>query len=66
MDTIRLRQLLNRRDEIDQELVALVTNGGPKKQVVCSNCKEEGHTARTCTKRAPPDPPPLSQGSPQA
>ena len=59
MDTQRIRQLLDRRDEIDRELVELVS-GQAKKAVKCSTCGEEGHTARTCTKKqvAPPVPPP--------
>lgn len=58
MDTQRIRQLLTRRDEIDRELVELVTGNGQKKPVTCSACGAEGHTARTCTKKqATPDEP---------
>lgn len=67
MDVNRIRTLINKREEIDQELVSLITgngNGASKRPVVCSNCKEEGHTARTCTKRTPPDLPPFEQEQP--
>lgn len=72
MDIQRIKSLLNKREEVDRELVALIT-GGEKKAVVCSNCKEEGHTARTCPKKdavpvqpppAPKPPPPPSSGIP--
>ena len=54
IDTQRIRELLNRRDEIDAELAGLFSGMAPKKSVRCSHCKEEGHTARTCAKTAPP------------
>jgi len=61
MDTQRIRQLLDRRDEIDRELAEAVSgngNGnGHKKTVKCSACGEEGHTARTCTNKPAPPPP---------
>lgn len=56
MDTQKMRQLLDRRDEIDRELAELVT-GSAKKTLRCSACGEEGHTARTCTKKQPAPPP---------
>ena len=49
IDTARIRELLNKRDEIDQELANLFA--GVKKQVTCSICKESGHTARSCPTR---------------
>jgi hypothetical protein len=50
IDTKRMRDLLDQRDAIDQELVALVGGQG-KKQVKCSRCSQEGHTARTCPQK---------------
>lgn len=52
MDTQKIRQLLDRRDELDREIAEAVGGGnGTKKAVKCSACGEEGHTARTCTKK---------------
>lgn len=49
IDTSRIRDLLNKRDEIDAELAQIFT-GQPtsKKTVTCSICSQAGHTARTC------------------
>lgn len=49
IDTTRIRQLLDKRDEIDAELAAALA--GAKKQITCSKCKETGHTARSCPQR---------------
>lgn len=49
-DTTRVRELLNKRDEIDAELAAIFTGTVARKQIKCGNCGEEGHTVRTCTK----------------
>lgn len=60
MDTNRIRDLLDRRDEIDRELNAAISAlsasavAPPKRVVKCRNCGEEGHTARSCT-RPPSD-----------
>lgn len=54
MDTNRLRLLLDKRDEIDRELVSLVTGNGSaplKKPVKCSSCGDTSHTARNCPQR---------------
>lgn len=51
MDAQRIRFLLDRRDEIDREIQTLV-NGSERKQIKCSTCGGEGHTARTCPKKA--------------
>lgn len=51
MDTNRIRQLLDKRDDIDREFVEIV--GGQKKPVRCSHCGGDGHTARTCAMRQP-------------
>lgn len=53
MDTIRIRQLLDKRDELDKEIVALVTEGAVKERRAqkCSVCGDTAHSARTCPKR---------------
>jgi hypothetical protein len=48
IDTNRVRELLNKRDEIDAELAGIFTGILPKKTLRCGACHEEGHTARTC------------------
>jgi hypothetical protein len=51
MDTQKIRTLLDKREEIDRELVELVSGNvgtSAKKSVKCSHCAEEGHTARNC------------------
>lgn len=54
MDTTRIRHLLDRREEIDREIIEIVT-GQSKKVVRCSVCSTEGHTARNCpVKSIPP------------
>jgi hypothetical protein len=49
IDTQRVRELLDKRDQIDTELAAIFS--GTKKQVTCSKCGTAGHTARTCQKQ---------------
>ena len=49
IDVTKVRELLDRRDEIDQELQALFSSP-QKKTIKCGNCGEEGHSARTCPK----------------
>lgn len=49
MDTNKVRELLDKRDEIDRQL-AEIFGGKEKKTIKCGKCGEEGHTARTCTK----------------
>lgn len=56
MDTQRVPHLLDKRDEIDRELAEIIT-GISKKSLRCSACGEEGHTARTCTRKQPAPPP---------
>ena len=55
MDTNRIRQLLDQRDELDRELASAVngatnSTSNTRKPASCSKCGEEGHTARTCAK----------------
>lgn len=51
IDTARIRELLNKRDEIDAELAAVFAGNAPKKAITCSLCKTEGHSARTCPQK---------------
>jgi len=51
IDTNRVRELLNKRDEIEAELAAIFTGTKERKAQRCSKCGEEGHTARTCPKK---------------
>lgn len=59
MDTQRIKELIAKREEIDRELVLIVSGGSSpaatstnRKAVSCGSCHEEGHTARTCSQRA--------------
>lgn len=51
LDTNRIRELLDKRDEIDSELQSLFTTGRERKPIKCSLCQGENHTARTCPKK---------------
>lgn len=51
IDTFRIRELLDKRDAIDQELATLFAGNAPKKQIKCGHCHEEGHSARSCPTR---------------
>ena len=51
INTTRIRELLDKRDEIDTELAAIFAGQGVKKTITCSLCKTEGHTARSCPQR---------------
>ena len=46
------KELIQKREEIDEQLTALLCGELKKRPVKCSNCGETGHTARTCTKTA--------------
>lgn len=52
MDTQKLRELLNKRDEIDAEIAAAVLGASkqPRAPQKCGKCGQEGHSARTCAK----------------
>lgn len=50
MDIDKLRALLDKRDAVDREIIELVLAG--KKQVTCSLCQQQGHTARSCKQRS--------------
>jgi hypothetical protein len=47
------KDLIRRREEIDEQLTTLLSGELKKKTVKCSNCGETGHTARTCPSRQP-------------
>lgn len=45
----RVKDLIARREDIDAELsAALGVTSKARKPQRCSNCNEEGHSARTC------------------
>lgn len=44
--------LIRRREEIDEQLTALLGGEIKKKPVKCSTCGEAGHTARSCPSRS--------------
>jgi hypothetical protein len=50
------KDLIRRREEIDEQLTALLCGEGKKKTVKCSSCGETGHTARTCPTRPAAEP----------
>ena len=54
MDIELLKELIEKREAIDAEIVAAV-GGKPKekKAIKCGNCDQEGHTARTCPSKMP-------------
>ncbi len=45
------KELIRKREEIDQQLAELFTGGTPKKQK-CSICGSTEHTARTCPQKS--------------
>lgn len=47
--------LIRKREEIDEQLTALLCGEVRKKAVRCSSCGEAGHTARSCPTRATPE-----------
>jgi len=51
IDTSHIRDLLNRRDEIDAELASLLSGTKERKPQRCSLCQQEGHSARTCPQK---------------
>ncbi len=51
------KELIRKREEIDEQLTALLCGELKKKPVKCSHCGETGHTARNCTNRAPVETP---------
>lgn len=52
----RVKHLIEQRDQINAELVAIL--GGtappaPRKPITCGHCHQEGHTARSCPSKQP-------------
>ena len=47
-DITRAKELIERREQIDEELAAIFATGKSRKPQKCSSCGEEGHSARTC------------------
>jgi hypothetical protein len=50
MDTQKLRELLDKRDQIDADIVALIVTGSTRKPQKCSRCGSTEHNARACLK----------------
>ena len=51
MDTAKIRALLDKRDEIGQELASIFAGTKERKAQRCSRCQQEGHSARTCPQK---------------
>ncbi len=47
LDTQKVRELLDRRDKIDEELQSIF-GAKERKPSTCSKCGQAGHSARTC------------------
>lgn len=54
------KELIRKREEIDQQLAELFAGGTPKKQK-CSVCGSTEHTARTCPQKSLATPQPQLQ-----
>ena len=54
------KELIRKREEIDQQLAELFAGGTPKKQK-CSICGSTEHTARTCPQKSSATPKPQPQ-----
>jgi hypothetical protein len=50
----RIKELIEQKEAIDSELDSLIAGGSVKirKPKTCTSCGAEGHTARTCPKKA--------------
>ena len=50
---VRIKQLIELKEQTDAELETLIGGGTyTKKKVTCSICNTEGHTARTCPQKS--------------
>lgn len=56
LDTQRIRDLLDKRDDIDAELQIIFGGTKERKPSSCGSCGESGHTARSCPKKPPATP----------
>jgi len=53
---VRAKELIAKREEIDEQLAALFGGATPAKKVRhCRICDGEGHAAATCPQRQAPD-----------
>jgi len=50
------KDLIRKREEIDEQLTGLLCGEVKKKPLKCSHCGESGHTARTCPSRSGTEP----------
>lgn len=53
-DTARIRELLDQRDAIDDELAGIfrgIAAPGVRRTLKCSHCNQAGHTARSCPQK---------------
>lgn len=51
LDTKRIRELLDKRDAIDDELKELVNGNKERRPQRCGTCGQEGHSTRTCPQK---------------
>lgn len=51
LDTNKVRELLDKRDDLDLEIAALITGTKERKAIVCGSCGQPGHSSRTCGQR---------------
>lgn len=51
MDYDRIKSLLAKHEEIENELKELFTGTKERRAQKCSICNQEGHSARTCTQK---------------
>ena len=52
LDTTKIKELIEQRERIDEELRTLISGGKQRAPQKCSLCQQEGHSARTCPQKA--------------